>query len=180
MPVVDGLPRPVVRGYVAPWQSTAGPPEHPVDHGAVIGPPATALRLLAGQQRLPPGPFLVGQIVSIEHPDGLPHPPVKIRGTRSDMEAGPVKRQGEAVPMARPLGRVRCPPQAARCTRLLVATRSATSSPRRPGANPSPSAITPNLPRVVLLQQTDLGAPDRSSPHSQPDLLRDSCGGRTL
>src|SRR5215213_1149195 len=83
MPVVDGLPRPVIRGYVAPWQSTAGPPEHPVDHGAVIGPPATPLRLLAGQQRLQPGPFLIGQIVSIEHTDGLPHPPVKIRGTRS-------------------------------------------------------------------------------------------------
>src|SRR5215212_7477013 len=87
MPVVDGLPRPVVRGYVAPWQTTAGPPEHPVDHRAVIGPPATPLRLLAGQQRLQPGPFLVGQIVSIEHTDGLPHPPVKIRGTRSSRQA---------------------------------------------------------------------------------------------
>jgi hypothetical protein len=49
----------------------------------VIGPPATPLRLLAGQQRLQPGPFLVGQIVSIEHAGGLPHLPVKIRGTRS-------------------------------------------------------------------------------------------------
>src|SRR3954471_13411012 len=99
MPVVDGLPRPVVRGYVAPWQSTAGPPEHPVDHGAVIGPPATALRLLAGQQRLQPGPFLVGQIVSIEHTDGLPHPPVKIRGTRS---SGPERPVGRRTRRARP------------------------------------------------------------------------------
>src|SRR6185436_14046795 len=88
MPVVDGLPRTVIRGYVAPRQSAAGPPEHAVDHGAVIGPPATPLRLLAGQQRLQPGPFLVGQIVSIEHADGLPHPPVKIRGTRSSASAG--------------------------------------------------------------------------------------------
>src|SRR6185436_368128 len=106
MPVVDGLPRPVVRGYVAPWQSTAGPPEHPVDHGAVIGPPATPLRLLAGQQRLQPGPFLVGQIVSIEHADGLPHPPVKIRGTRSSAAPTNVRRvlarPDDASPRCRP------------------------------------------------------------------------------
>src|SRR3954467_15837284 len=83
MPVVDGLPVPVVRGHVAPRQTTAGSPEHPVDHRPVIGPTTTPLRLLAGQQRLQPGPFLIGQIVSIEHSLGLPHPLIKIRGTRS-------------------------------------------------------------------------------------------------
>src|SRR3954449_8407134 len=83
MPVVDGLPVPVVRWHVAPRQPAAGPPEHPVDHRPVIGPTTTPLRLLAGQQRLQPGPFLISQIVSIEHPLGLPHPLIKIRGTRS-------------------------------------------------------------------------------------------------
>jgi hypothetical protein len=60
-----------------------GPPEHTVDHHAVIGPTTTPLRFLAGQQRLQPSPLLVAQIVSIEHPLGLPHPLIKIRGTRS-------------------------------------------------------------------------------------------------
>src|SRR3954447_7825269 len=83
MPVVDGLPVPVVRWHVAPRQPAAGPPEHPVDHRPVVGPTTAPLRLLAGQQRLQPGPFLIGQIVSIEHSLGLPHPLIKIRGTRS-------------------------------------------------------------------------------------------------
>src|SRR5690242_19121123 len=84
MPVVDGLPVSVVRGYVTPWQPAASPPEHAVDHRAVIGPTAAPLRLLTGQQGLKPGPFLIGQIVSIQHTDGLPQPAVKIRGTRSN------------------------------------------------------------------------------------------------
>ena len=83
MSVVDGLPMPVVRGNVAPGQPAAGSPEHPVDHRTVIGPAPTPLRFLTGQQRLQPGPFLVGQIMTIEHTDGLPHPLIKIRGTRS-------------------------------------------------------------------------------------------------
>ena len=83
MPVVDRFPMPVVRRYVTPRQPAAGPPEHPVDHRAVIGPTATPLWLRAGQQGLQPSPFLIGQIVSIQHADGLPQPPVKIRGTRS-------------------------------------------------------------------------------------------------
>jgi hypothetical protein len=70
----------------------------------VIGPAPTPLRFLTGQQRLQPGPFLVGQIMTIEHADGLPHPLIKIRGTRSDMEGVPVKGQGEAVPMAVAVG----------------------------------------------------------------------------
>src|SRR3954454_17505103 len=92
MPVVDGLPVPVVRWDVAPRQPAAGPPEHPVDHRPVIGPTTTPLRLLAGQQRLQPGPFLIGQIVSIEHPLGLPHPLIKIRGTRSNGMTMTVRR----------------------------------------------------------------------------------------
>src|SRR5215218_2786434 len=85
MPVVDGLPVPVVRWHVAPRKPAPGPPQHPVDYRAVIGPPATALRGLIGQQWLQPGPLLIGQIVTIEHADGLPHPPFKIRGTRSNL-----------------------------------------------------------------------------------------------
>jgi hypothetical protein len=42
------------------------------------------LRGLIGQQRLQPGPLFIGQIVTIEHGDRLPHPPLKIRGTRSN------------------------------------------------------------------------------------------------
>src|SRR5215207_2129135 len=91
MPVVDGLPVPVVRWHVAPRQPAAGPPEHPVDHRPVIGPTTTPLRLLAGQQRFQPGPFLIGQIVSIEHPLGLPHPLIKIRGTRSSGADAPAR-----------------------------------------------------------------------------------------
>jgi hypothetical protein len=52
------------------------------------------LRFLAGQQRFQQGPFLVGQIVTIEHPLGLPHPPIKIRGTRSSPGACGVEPDG--------------------------------------------------------------------------------------
>src|SRR3954452_13299123 len=86
MPVVEGLPMPVVRGHVAPGQPAAGSPEHSVDHCAVIGPAPTPWRSLTGQQRLQPGPFLVGQIMTIEHETGLPHPLIKIRGTRSSTD----------------------------------------------------------------------------------------------
>src|SRR4029079_16962206 len=89
MPVVDGLPMPVVRGHVAPGQPAAGSPEHSVDHGAVIGPAPTPLRFLTGQQRLQPGPFLVGQIMTIEHETVLPRPLIKIRGTRSSRSTDP-------------------------------------------------------------------------------------------
>ena len=49
----------------------------------MIGPPATATRDLVGQQRFQTSPFRIGQIVSMQHPPGLPHPALKIRGTRS-------------------------------------------------------------------------------------------------
>src|SRR3954447_26342608 len=102
MSVVDGLPMPVVRGHVAPGQPAAGSPEHSVDHCAVIGPARTPLRFLTGQQRLQSGPFLVGQIMTIEHETGLPHPLIKIRGTRSDMEAVLSRGVGKRCPWPSP------------------------------------------------------------------------------
>ena len=83
MPVVDGLPASERRRHIPPRDTTTGPPEHPVEHRAVIGPPATATRDLVGQQRFQTSPFRIGQIVSMQHPPGLPHPALKIRGTRS-------------------------------------------------------------------------------------------------
>src|SRR3954471_13720639 len=83
MPVRDGLPVPERGRYVPPRDTTTGPPEHPVENRAVIGPPATPTRSLVRQQKLHPGPLRIGQIVSMQHPPGLPHPALKIRGTRS-------------------------------------------------------------------------------------------------
>src|SRR3954452_11158130 len=89
MPVVDGLPASERGRYIPPWDTTAGPPEHPVQNRAVIGPPPTPTRGLAVQQRLPTRPLHIGQIVSIQPPPGLPHPSHKIRGTRSSPEGRP-------------------------------------------------------------------------------------------
>ena len=63
----------------------------------MIGPTTTSLRLLARQQRLQPDPFLIGQIVSIEHPLGLPHPLIKIRGTRSKLSMDIVHPESAGV-----------------------------------------------------------------------------------
>src|SRR5829696_4740943 len=94
MPVRDGLPASERRRHIPPRDTTTGPPEHPVEHRAVIGPPPTTTRDLVGQQRFQTSPFRIGQIVSMQHPPGLPHPALKIRGTRS-------KRLGECfVPNA--------------------------------------------------------------------------------
>src|SRR3954453_17152745 len=89
MPVRDGLPASECRRHIPPRDTTTGPPEHPVEHRAVIGPPPTPTRDLVGQQRLHPGPFRIGQIVSMQHPPGLPHPALKIRGTRSSGQIPP-------------------------------------------------------------------------------------------
>src|SRR3954454_7909645 len=83
MPVRDGLPASERRRHIPPRDTTTGPPEHPVEHRAVIGPPPTTTRDLVGQQRFQTSPFHIGQIVSMQHPPGLPHPALKIRGTRS-------------------------------------------------------------------------------------------------
>ncbi len=88
MPVVDGLPVPVLGRHVPPRHPTAGSPQHAVDHGPVIGPPSPPASCLAGQQRLQPSPFLVGQIVAIKHGSGLPHPRATICGTRPSPGAG--------------------------------------------------------------------------------------------
>src|SRR3954464_10700948 len=84
MPVRDGLPASERRRHIPPRDTTTGPPEHPVEHRAVIGPPPTTTRDLVGQQRVQTSPFHIGQIVSMQHPPGLPHPALKIRGTRSN------------------------------------------------------------------------------------------------
>src|ERR671910_2881145 len=84
MPVRDGLPASERRRHIPPRDTTTGPPEHPVEHRAVIGPPPTTTRDLVGQQRFQTSPFRIGQIVSMQHPPGLPHPALKIRGTRSN------------------------------------------------------------------------------------------------
>src|SRR5215210_986978 len=83
MPVRDGLPAAERGRHSPPRDTTTGPPEHPVEHRAVIGPPPTTTRGLVGQQRFQTSPFRIGQIVSMQHPPGLPHPALKIRGTRS-------------------------------------------------------------------------------------------------
>src|SRR5215203_1398512 len=83
MPVVHGLPTPKRCRHVPPRDTTAGPPEHAVEDRAVLGPPPTPTRSLIGQQRFQPGPFVVGQIMTVQHAKDLPHPALKIRGTRS-------------------------------------------------------------------------------------------------
>jgi hypothetical protein len=83
MPVVDGLPVPILGWQVPPRQPAPGPPEHSIEHRTVIGPPPTLLQGLVGQQRLQPSPLRVGQIMAIEHGLDLPHPAVMIHGTRS-------------------------------------------------------------------------------------------------
>src|SRR3954451_7228603 len=83
MPVRDGLPASERRRHIPPRDTTTGPPEHPVEDRAVIGPPPTTTRDLVGQQRFQTSPFRIGQIVSMQHPPGLPHPALKILGTRS-------------------------------------------------------------------------------------------------
>jgi hypothetical protein len=94
MPVIDGLPVSIDRRQVPPGQATAGSPEHPVEHGPVISPPP-ALTRLAGQQRLQPGPLLVGQIMAIQHGPGLQHPPTMIYGTRSSRGGSDPPGQGQ-------------------------------------------------------------------------------------
>ncbi len=63
MPVINGLPVPVSTRQVPPRSTTAGSPEHPIDHHAVIGPPATPTRNPIGQQRLQTSPLIIGQIM---------------------------------------------------------------------------------------------------------------------
>jgi hypothetical protein len=45
MSLVDGLPLAVLRGQVPPRTAGPGPPQHPIDRSAVVGPPATTNRV---------------------------------------------------------------------------------------------------------------------------------------
>src|SRR3954452_15688771 len=103
MPVVDGLPTPERGRHVPPRNATTGPPEHPVEDRAVIGPPPTAPRDLVRQQRLQPGPFLVGYIMTMQHQKDLLHPALKIRGTRSRPACGPLILGGKDVAASHPI-----------------------------------------------------------------------------
>src|SRR3954471_2345962 len=112
MPVVHGLPRPERRRHIPPRDTTPGPPEHPVEHHAVIGPPPTPTRSLTGQQRFQPRPFLVGQIMTMQHETDLPHPALMIRGTRSSPAGGPYGlHQRRRAPRAAARGRPTPPHQ---------------------------------------------------------------------
>src|SRR5215208_7228647 len=112
MPVVDGLPVPERWLHIPPRDTTTGPPEHPVEHRAVIGPPATATRDLGGQQRFQTSPFRIGQIVSMQHPPGLPHPALKIRGTRSNPPTLGAGYAGQFAVLIKPTGTPLVPPRA--------------------------------------------------------------------
>ena len=52
----------------------------------MISPPPTPTRSLIGQQWFQPRPFLVGQIVTMQHEKDLPYPAFMIHGTRSNPE----------------------------------------------------------------------------------------------
>jgi hypothetical protein len=41
--------------------------------------------------RLQPGPFLIGQVMTVEHEQGLSHPQIKIHGTRSSGADAPAR-----------------------------------------------------------------------------------------
>ena len=71
MPVREGLPASERRRHIPPRDTTTGPPEHPVEHRAVIGPSPTATRGLVRQQRLQPGSYRLtinGQVVDPTEP----------------------------------------------------------------------------------------------------------------
>jgi hypothetical protein len=103
MPVSDGLPMPERRRHVPPRDTTPGPPQHPVEHHPVIRPPPTPTRSLIGQQRFQPGPFLIGQIMTMQHEKDLPHPTLMIRGTRSNPG-----QEGQRVRVSVEAGEQRC------------------------------------------------------------------------
>src|SRR3954466_9781920 len=106
MPVVDGLPRPERRRHIPPRHTTPRPPEHPVEHRAVVAPPPTPTRGLIRQQRLQPSPLLIGQVMTMQHTKDLPHPALKIRGTRSSRTPRPA---GDRTAPTATSGAFRCP-----------------------------------------------------------------------
>src|SRR6185312_7354852 len=90
MPGVDALPVPVRARHIPPRRPRSGAPQHPVDHLAVVAPPATPTRRPIGQQRLQPCPLRVGQVMPIMHRRCLPDPSPKIRETRPRRSAAAV------------------------------------------------------------------------------------------
>src|SRR5512140_990088 len=84
MPVIDGLPVPESLRQITPRAPRPGPEEDPVDHLAVIGPPATARRI--GRQEPPQAlPLLISQVMTIQlikHRTDLHDPAAKIHRTR--------------------------------------------------------------------------------------------------
>jgi hypothetical protein len=86
---VDGLPGPVPCGHVPPWRAGPGTPADPVDELA-IAPGGWPARLLAGgQQRLQPGPLLVGQ-VSSSHVGSISRGTPTFETRPSSMAKGPI------------------------------------------------------------------------------------------
>src|SRR5436305_7056938 len=82
MPIVGGLPVPILARQVTPGRPGPGPPEHSIKDQPVVHPAATSTRAPVGQQRLQPDPFLVSQVMAIKHKEDLPHPLAVIHGTR--------------------------------------------------------------------------------------------------
>src|SRR5512138_1879101 len=82
MPVIDGLPVSILAGQVTPRRPGPRPPQHSVDQLSMVGPPAAPARRRVRQQRLQPRPFLISQLMTIDHTDDLPDPTPAIHGTR--------------------------------------------------------------------------------------------------
>jgi hypothetical protein len=88
VPVVGGLPRPVLGRQIAPRRTSPRPPQHSIDNPAVIAPPATSPPRCRGRQvRLDQCPLLIGQIMSIAHTDTLAHLLPRNCGTRPSAPA---------------------------------------------------------------------------------------------
>jgi hypothetical protein len=65
VPVVDGLPVPVLARQVPPWASRPDPEEDPVDHHPVVVPPVP-LPGMPRQQPLQPRPLIIGQVMPLQ------------------------------------------------------------------------------------------------------------------
>src|SRR5512132_158786 len=84
MPVIDGLPVPESLRQIPPRAARPGPEEDPVDHLAVIRPPATPRRI-SGQEHPQAPPLLISQVMAIQqikHHTDLHDPAAKIHRTR--------------------------------------------------------------------------------------------------
>src|SRR5512140_2858081 len=102
MPVIDGLPVPESLRQITPRAPRPGPEEDPVDHLAVIGPPATARRI--GRQEPPQAlPLLISQVMTIQlikHRTDLHDPAAKIHRTRPSLLVSQADSAG-SIPVTR-------------------------------------------------------------------------------